>query len=65
MRNGTSSSWRDRRYIATVLGLLVFGFLVFYAGLTDGPPALESVAFFGIAIGAVGWVWQDLWVRLS
>ena len=59
------SSWRDPRYLATVIGLVVFGVLVFYAGLTNGPPAAESVAIVAIAIGVVGWLWQFLSARLT
>lgn len=63
--DSTPSSWRDPRYLATVIGLVAFGALVFYAGLTSGPPAPESVAIVAVAIGVAGWLRRYLSARLS
>jgi hypothetical protein len=37
--------------------------IVFYAGLTNGSPAPESVAIVAVAIGVAGWLWQFLSAR--
>jgi hypothetical protein len=65
MRDTMASSWRDPRYLTTLVGLVTFGVLVFYAGLTNGPPAPESVAIIALFIGVAGWLWQFLSARLS
>ena len=65
MRDTVASSWRDPRYLTTLVGLVTFGVLVFYAGLTNGPPAPESVAIVAVAIGVAGWLRRYLSARLS
>ena len=45
--------------------MLVLGVLVFYAGLTDGPPAAESVAAAAVALGLGAWFGQYLRGRLE
>ncbi|MFW6321794.1 MAG: hypothetical protein ACOC0Z_08065 [Halohasta sp.] len=43
-----STSWTDPEYVATVVGVLAIGALVFYSGLADGAPDVETIVFVGL-----------------
>ena len=44
------SSWSDPEYVATVVGVLATGTLVFYSALTQSGPTVEEVTFVILAI---------------
>ena len=64
MTDSMPSSWRDSRYLAAVVGVVALGALLFYAGLTDGPPTAESVAAVAVVLGLGAWLVQNLRHRL-
>lgn len=39
------TTWTHPRYIATVVGLVAFGALVFYSSLTDAGPTVDEIVF--------------------
>jgi hypothetical protein len=41
----TDTSWTDPTYVATVVGVLAVGALVFYVSLTDFGPTVKEVLF--------------------
>ena len=41
----SGTSWTDPAYVATVVGVLATGALVFYVSLTDAGPTVEEVLF--------------------
>jgi len=43
-------SWSDPEYVATVVGVLATGALVFYSALTQSGPTVEEVIFVVLAI---------------
>jgi hypothetical protein len=45
MSDGFPSSWTDPTYVSTVVMVLAVGALFFYAALTPGEPAPETVGF--------------------
>lgn len=57
------SSWNDPRYIAAILGVILVGVLVFFAELTEGPPAPGVIAGLVVIIGIAGTVAQFLYDR--
>ena len=48
--NDFPSSWSDPRYVATVVGVLAIGALVFYSALTSSGLTVEEVVFVGLVI---------------
>ena len=44
------SSWSDPRYVATVVGILAIGALVFYSALTHSGLTVDEVIFVGLVI---------------
>lgn len=44
------SSWSDPRYVATVVGVLAIGALVFYSALTQSGPTVDEVVFVVLVI---------------
>ena len=60
MNDTFPNSWRDPRYLDTVV---VLGTLFFYAGLTHGPPTPESIAILAFVISVVAWLGEYLWDR--
>lgn len=47
---GFPSSWGNPEYIATVVGVLTTGALIFYSALTESGPTVEEVLFVVLAI---------------
>ena len=39
------TSWTDPDYVAAVVGVLAIGALVFYSGLVESAPAIETILF--------------------
>lgn len=48
--NDFPSSWSDPRYVATVVGVLALGALVFYSALTSSGLNVDEVIFVGLVI---------------
>jgi lysozyme family protein len=44
------SSWRDPRYVGTIVGVLATGFLYVYRTLTQSGPTTGEIAFVILAI---------------
>jgi len=44
------SSWTDPDYVATVVGVLALGALVFYSALTPTGPTVDEVVFVVLVI---------------
>jgi hypothetical protein len=42
--------WTTPAYVATVVGVLAIGVLVFYSSLTQGGPTVDDVLFVGLGI---------------
>lgn len=47
---GFPSSWSDPEYIATVVGVLATGVVIFHSALTKSGPTVEEVLFVVLAI---------------
>jgi len=54
------SSWTDPEYVATVVGVIATGVLVFYAALTPGEPSPETVGFVLLSISIPAWIAYEL-----
>ena len=54
------SSWTDPAYVATVVMVLATGALFFYAALTPGDPAPETVGFVVLWVSAPATVAYEL-----
>ncbi|SDE76630.1 hypothetical protein [Halorientalis regularis] len=54
------SSWTDPTYVSTVVMVLAAGALLFYAALTPGNPAPETVGFVLLWISAPATVAYEL-----
>ncbi|ADQ66562.1 hypothetical protein C499_02359 [Halogeometricum borinquense DSM 11551] len=46
----TTASWFDPKYVATVVGVLAAGALVFYSTLTRSGPTVEEITFVLLAV---------------
>lgn len=44
------SSWTDPQYVATVVGVLALGVLVFYSATADSGLTVDEVVFVGLAM---------------
>jgi hypothetical protein len=42
--------WTNPEYVATVVGVLAIGALVFYSSLTQSGPTVDEVLFVGLGI---------------
>lgn len=47
---GSSPSWSEPDFVATVVGVLATGALVFYTALTDSGPTVDEVLFVLLAV---------------
>jgi len=42
--------WTDPKYVATVVGVLAIGALVFYSSLTQSGPTVDEIVFVMLAV---------------
>lgn len=45
-----NSQWTSPEYVATVVGVLATGALVFYSSLTQSGPTVDEILFVGLGI---------------
>ncbi|AUG49070.1 hypothetical protein BVU17_15910 [Haloarcula taiwanensis] len=48
--NGPPPQWTNPEYVATVIGVLATGALVFYSSLTQSGPTVDEIIFVVLAI---------------
>jgi hypothetical protein len=48
--NGSPVKWTNPEYVATVVGVLATGALVFYSSLTQSGPTVNEIIFVILAI---------------
>lgn len=58
----TISSWRDPRYLATTIGILLLGAIFFYLGLVR-PQLVDPVAVAVVVIALLLWLIQFIYKR--
>jgi len=63
--SSTKPSWTDPDYIATIVGVLATGALVFYAALTPTGPTVDEIVFVVLAITLPMTVARELARRLG
>lgn len=48
--NGSPLKWTNPEYVATIVGVLATGALVFYSSLTQSGPTVDEIIFVVLAI---------------
>jgi len=59
------TTWTHPRYIATVVGLLAFGALVFYSSLIDTGPTVDEILFVVLVLSLPATIAYEIARRLQ